>query len=116
MSKIAGLLMIFYGVCAAYLGVGEVLHTHLLTPYAAYWTAFLGILLAAVGLAYFRAPHKAFLVSIPALLYFHVQMYFNALFYFARPMWPEQLSLISVSLLILLLGYHGYRKESKTPQ
>ncbi|HJZ12049.1 MAG TPA: hypothetical protein VJ521_07855 [Acidobacteriota bacterium] len=112
MSGLAGLILIVYGVFAAYLGVQEARHFHLLTPYAAYWTTAIGVILILVGLAYFRAPHKAFLLSIPALLYFHVQMYFNALFYFARPFWPEQLSLASISLLALLLGYRGYKQKS----
>lgn len=112
MSGLAGLILIVYGAFSAYLGVQEVRHVHLLSPYAAYWTTTIGVILILVGLAYFRARHKAFLLTIPALLYFHVQMYFNALFYFARPLWPEQLSLVSISLLILLFGYRGYKQKS----
>jgi hypothetical protein len=113
MSKIAGILLLIYGGATAYLGFNEITHRSLLTPVASYWTTGIGVVLVLVGLAHFKAPHKAFLASVLLLLCFHVQMYFNALFFFARPMWPYQLSLLSVSLLILLFSHLGYSRKAK---
>lgn len=109
MSAIAGVLLIIYGGITAWLGYSE--HTsqvQLLTPFATYVTIALGILLVALGLAHFKAPHKAYLGSVPALIYLHIQMYFNALLYFAHPMWTQQISLVGISIGILGLSYLGY--------
>jgi len=111
MSAIAGFLLIFYGGVTAYLGYTEIVSPNLLTTFAAYVTTAIGALLILSGLAHFKAPHKAFLITMPLLLYFHVQMYFNAIFYFARPLWPQQLSLLLISGLILGLSYYGYRRS-----
>ena len=111
MSAIAGLLLMFYGGVSAYLGYSEITTPKLLTTFAAYVTAAIGVLLILAGLVHFMAPHKAFLLTMPLLLYFHMQMYFNAIFYFARPMWPHQLSLLLISALILGLSYYGYRRS-----
>jgi len=113
MSVIAGLLLMFFGAVSGYLGYIEIVSPKLLTTFAAYVTTAVGALLFLAGLAHFKAPHKAFLITIPLLIYFHLQMYFNAIFYFARPLWPQQLSLLLISALILGLSYYGYRK-SKT--
>ena len=113
MSAIAGLLLMFYGGASVYLGYGEIVSPRLLTPFAAYVTAAIGALLVLAGLVHFKAPHKAFLLTMPLLLYFHVQMYFNAIFYFARPLWPQQLSLLLISGLILGLSYYGYRRSKQ---
>lgn len=111
MSAIAGLLLIFYGGVTAYLGYSEIVTPKLLTTFAAYVTAVVGVTLILAGLVHFKAPHKAFLLTMPLLLYFHIQMYYNAIFYFARPVWPHQLSLLLISVLILGLSYYGYRKS-----
>lgn len=111
MSAIAGLLLMVYGGITAYLGYCEIVTPRLLTTFAAYVTAAVGVLLLLAGLVHFKAPHKALLLTMPLLLYFHIQMYFNALFYFARPLWPHQLSLLLISGLILGLSYYGYRKS-----
>jgi len=103
----------FFGAVSGYLGYIEIVSPKLLTTFAAYVTTAVGALLFLAGLAHFKAPHKAFLITIPLLIYFHLQMYFNAIFYFARPLWPQQLSLLLISALILGLSYYGYRK-SKT--
>ncbi len=103
----------FYGAVSGYLGYIEIVTPKLLTTFAAYVTTAVGALLFLAGLAHFKAPHKAFLITIPLLIYFHLQMYFNAIFYFARPLWPQQLSLLLISALILGLSTYGYRK-SKT--
>ena len=108
MSGLAGLLLLVYGAGSAYLGINEWKNPYMLTPYATYWTTGLGIFLILAGILHFKAPHKAFLASMLLLLLFHAQMYFNALFYFARPMWPQQLSLMAVSIVIVLLSYFGY--------
>jgi len=111
MSAAAGLLLIVYGAVTAYLVRGQLVHPVILTPFAAFITTVLAIFLVLVGLAHFRAPHKAFLTSIILLVYLHVQMYFNALFYFARPLWPQQISLLAISALILMLSYLGYSRR-----
>lgn len=103
----------FYGGVTAYLGYTEITSPKLLTTFAAYITAGIGVSLILAGLLHFKAPHKAFLLTMPLLLYFHVQMYFNAIFYFARPLWPHQLSLLLVSGLILGLSYYGYRSSKR---
>jgi len=113
MSLIAGLLLVLYGAITAYLGYIEITGPHLLTHFAAYVTAALGVLLVLAGLAHFKAPHKAFLISVPLLIYFHTQMYFNAIFYFARAMWPQQISLLGLSLCILVLSYFGYKSSTQ---
>lgn len=112
MSGIAGILLILYGGITAYLGYSEKMSgVRFLTPFAIFVTIALGILLILIGLAHFKAPHKAYLATIPALIYFHTQMYFNALFYFARPMWPQQMSLLGISFGILGLSYLGYNSD-----
>jgi len=109
MSGIAGILLMIYGGITAYLGYREkTAQIHLLTPFATYVTIALGVLLILAGAAHFKAPHKAFLMTVPLLIYFHVQNYFNAIFYFAAPMWPQQLSLLGISFGILGLSYLGY--------
>jgi hypothetical protein len=109
MSGIAGILLILYGAITAYLGYSEKMsRVHLLTPFAIDVTIALGIVLILLGIAHFKAPHKAYLATIPALIYFHTQMYFNAIFYFARPMWPQQMSLVGISIGILGLSYLGF--------
>ena len=108
---LAGLLLILYGAYTFYLGYLDITGAHLMTRFAAYMTAGIGVLLALLGLAHFKAPHKAFLASIVALICFHVQMYFNALFLFARPLWPWQASLLVLSICILFLSYRGYTRS-----
>jgi hypothetical protein len=108
MSKVAGILMILLGLGAAFIGIREVLQPDQLTPLARFSTLGIGAALVLVGLAHFRAPHKAFLMSVPLLLYFHVQMYLDSLFYFNKPGWEYQAILGIVSILIVVLSYRGY--------
>lgn len=96
------------GIGAAFIGVREILQPDQLTPIARYSTLGIGGALILVGMAHFRAPHKAFLMSIPLLLYFHMQMYFDSLFYFNEPLWTYQAAMAVVSILILVLSYRGY--------
>jgi hypothetical protein len=116
MSALAGFLLILYGAAAAYVGYDELYVTHLqhLTKVAAFSTLGIGGVLAAVGLAHFVAPHKAFLMSIPMLLYFHVQCFIDASFFFAEPRYPFQLGLIVFSFLIVILSYRGYKAKQAT--
>ena len=108
MSRIAGLLLILLGLATVWMAVREILHPNLLTTYGAYTTAVIGGLVIIAGLAHFKAPHKAFLMSIPFLIALQIQMYSNALFYFDDPRWPYQALLLATSVIILTLSYLGY--------
>ena len=108
MSAVAGIILILLGGASLALGVNEILHPNQLPPFAAKTTAGIGLILIVIGLLHFRAPHKAFLLSIPVLIYFHFQMYSNSLFYFNDPHWMYQAALAVVSILVLILSYKGY--------
>jgi hypothetical protein len=108
MSRVAGICLIILSIGTGILGIQEILHPDQLTRYAAYSTVLIGFLLFLAGIAHFKAPHKAFLMTIPFLIYFHIQMYSNAIFYFNNPRWIFQGLLMMASLLILYLSYHGY--------
>lgn len=108
MSRAAGILLILLGLGTVGLAVREMLHPDQLTRYATYSTGLIGMLLMFAGLAHFKAPHKAFLMSIPFLIAFQVQMYSNALFYFNDPRWMYQVLLLTSSVIILALSYCGY--------
>ena len=114
LSNIAGILLILLGLAPAYFGIREIARPDQLTTVAAYSTAGIGIILLLVGLLHFRAPHKAFLFSVPVLLYFNVQMYFDSIFYFEKVLWPFQAGLLVVSILILVLSYRGYKAKQVT--
>jgi hypothetical protein len=108
MSAVAGILLILLGGATLWMGGNQILHPNQLPPLAAKTTTGLGLILLIVGLLHFRAPHKAFLLSIPVLLYLHIQMYFNCLFFFNDPHWMYQGGLAIISILILILSYRGY--------
>jgi hypothetical protein len=108
MSAVAGILLILLGGASLALGGNEILNPNHFPPLAARTTAGLGLVLIVVGLLHFRAPHKAFLISIPVLLYFHIQMYFNCLYYFNDPRWGYQGGFALISILVLILSYKGY--------
>jgi hypothetical protein len=111
MSRIAGIILIIYGAWTAYVGFKEVSHPAELTRFAAFATTALGAFLLLVGLGHFKAPHKAFLTSIPLLIAFHIQMYFNKLIYFDDPKWSYQVTLLAISIIALTLSYFGYKKQ-----
>src|SRR4051794_28996429 len=110
MSGIAGILLMIYGAAAAYVGFNEVQHPHLLTHVVAFSSLGIGAALVAAGLAHFVAPHKAYLMSLPMLVYFHVQSVVVASFLFeGNPRWLYQGCLAVVSIVILILSYKGYK-------
>lgn len=100
-----------YGAAAAYLGWTELQAPHLLTPTAAYSTLGIGAALIVAGLAHFKAPHKAFLLSILLLAYFHVQCYIDLTMMYPDPKWAYQAALVVGSAIILFLSYRGYKAK-----
>ena len=113
MSAIAGVLLIIYGAGAAYFGWMEYHQQNLLSHVAAISTLGIGGALILAGLAHFVAPHKAFLLSVPLLLYFHFQAYIDAMHINpdGNPMWQLQGAMIGISLVILMLSYRGYKAK-----
>ncbi len=111
MSWIAGIILLIYGGWTASMGVHEISHPAELTRFGAFSTTALGVFLFLVGLAHFKAPHKAFLTCIPLLIAFHVQMYFNKFIYFDDPKWSYQITLLGISLVVLVLSYLGYSRQ-----
>lgn len=113
MSAIAGVLLIIYGAGAAYFGWMELQHQNLLSHVAAYSTLGIGGALILAGLAHFVAPHKAFLMSVPLLMYFHFQVYIDSTHINAdgNPGWRLQAPLIGISMVILWLSYRGYKAK-----
>jgi amino acid transporter len=110
MSKLAGTLLMLLGAAITFVGIREILHLDQLTPYAAWTSAGLGLLMILAGALHFRAPHKSFLLSIPVLLAFQFQVYCIALFYEVKNM-PMFLSAFVISsFLVMLLSYLGYRQ------
>ena len=112
MSKVAGFVLLIFGVVIAYVGVREILHAEFLTPFAAYSSVAFGILLCVAGLGHFRAPHKSFLISVPVLLAFQLHMYCIALFYDVKNPGVFLGSFAVASFLILYLSYLGYRHQA----
>ena len=106
----------FYSAVAAYFGFNELTHPVHLTHIAALSTLGIGGALFAVGLAHFVAPHKAFLLSIPLLLYFHLQMFVDGAIFqeLDQNMWKFQAAMIVVSGLILFLSYRGYKNKQRS--
>lgn len=111
MSWIAGIILMIYGGWTTYVGGKEVFHPAELTRFGAFATTAFGLFLLLVGLGHFKAPHKAFLTSIPLLLAFHIQMYFNKLIYFDDPKWSYQVTLLAISLVAMTLSYLGYSRQ-----
>jgi hypothetical protein len=114
MSAVAGVILILMGGATLALGGNEILHPNQLTPFAARTTAILGFVMVLIGLLHFRAPHKAFLLSIPVLIYLHVQMYIDFLFLFNDPRWMYLAGLALLSIVVLLLSYKGYLSARET--
>jgi hypothetical protein len=112
MLMVAATIIVLFGGAALGLGLSEILHPNLLTTTAARSTAGIGILLIIIALLHFRAPHKSFLLSVPLLAYFNVQMYLDCLFYFGRPLWPYQAIIAALSILALICSYKAYLKSA----
>lgn len=116
----AATIIVILGGGAFGLGLSEILHPNMLTTTAARSTAGIGFLLIIIALLHFRAPHKAFLLSIPLLAYFNVQMYLDCLFYYGEPLWQYQAILAVVSIIALICSYKSYRQSAEelesTPQ
>jgi hypothetical protein len=110
MSKVAGILLSLFGAATVLIGIREITHLDQLTPYAAWTSAGLGLLMVIAGAGHFRAPHKAFILSIPVLLAFQLQVYCFALFYDVKNLPIFLTSFVISSALILLLSYLGYRR------
>ncbi len=110
---VASTIIVLFGGASFGLGLSEILHPNLLTTTAARSTAGIGFLLIIIALLHFRAPHKSFLLSVPLLAYFNVQMYLDCLFYFGRPLWPYLAILAVLSILALICSYKAYRKSAE---
>ena len=112
MSKLAGTLLILVGLATILLGIKEISRPDQLTSYAAWSSLVLGAILALAGAAHFRAPHKAFLISIPVLITFVIHMYSVGLFYNVQKLQLFLWGHIAAALLILALSYAGYRRRN----
>ena len=110
---VAATIIVLFGGASFGLGLSEILHPNLLTTTAARSTAGIGFLLIIIALLHFRAPHKSFLLSVPLLAYFNVQMYLDCLFYFGRPLWHYQAILAVLSILALICSHKAYRKSAE---
>ena len=110
MSKLAGILLLLLGAATVYVGLREIYHLDQLTPYAAWSSVVLGLLMMISGAGHFRAPHKAFLISIPILLTFQMHVYSLGLFYNIENMRMLQVAFVAASFLIWLLSFIGYRR------
>jgi hypothetical protein len=113
MLMAAATIIVLLGGTAFGLGLSEILHPNMLTTTAARSTAGIGFLLFIIALLHFRAPHKSFLLSIPLLAYFNVQMYLDCLFYFGEPMWIYQAILAVVSIIALICSYRAYKQSAE---
>ena len=112
MSKLAGILLSLFGAATIFIGIREIAHLDQLTPYAAWTSVGLGFLMLIAGVGHFRAPHKSFILSIPVLLAFQLQVYCFALFYDVKKLPIFLTSFLVSSALILLLSYMGYKRMS----
>lgn len=106
--------MILVGLATILLGVKEITQPDQLTPYARWSCLGLGVIIALAGAAHFRAPHKAFLLSIPILITFVVHIYSIGLFYNVQKLQVFVWGHIAAVVLILLLSYAGYRRGKAT--
>ena len=113
MLMVASTIIVLLGGGAFGLGLSEILHPNLLTTTAARSTAGIGFLLIIIALLHFRAPHKSFLLSVPLLAYFNVQMYLDFLFYFGRPLWLYQATIAALSIFALICSYKAYQKSAE---
>ena len=115
MSKVAGIILVILGGYILYLGIGEIRHLEFLTRNVAYVTAATGAILVLIGLAHFRAPHKAFLLSIPFLILLQGLVFAVAHTFYDNKRWLYYQILVAVvSILTVWLSYRGYlqKKES----
>ena len=104
--------MILVGLATILLGAKEINQPDQLTSYAAWSSLGLGAMIALAGAAHFRAPHKAFLLSIPILITFVVHIYSVGLFYNIQKLQLFLWGHIAAVVLILGLSYAGYRRRS----
>lgn len=112
MSKLAGIILLIMGVFFVYLGANEILHPESLTRNASYATTGAGVILVITGLLHFKAPHKAFLVSIPFLLLFQFVVFLVAHYFYEDKRWLYYQILVGVvSLLTLWVSYRGYVEQ-----
>jgi hypothetical protein len=109
MLMAAATIIVLFGGGALGLGLSEILHPNMLTTTAARSTAGIGFLLIIIALLHFRAPHKSFLLSIPLIAYFNVQMYLDCLFYFGKPLWPYLAIVAVLSIIALICSYKAYK-------
>jgi len=112
MLMVAAIIIVLLGGGGFGLGLSEILHPNMLTTTAARSTAGIGFLLMIIALLHFRAPHKSFLLSIPLLAYFNVQMYLDCLFYFGRPLWPYLAIVAVLSIVAMICSYRAYKISS----
>jgi hypothetical protein len=112
MLMAAATIIVLLGGTSLGLGLSEILHPNMLTTTAARSTAGIGFLLIIIALLHFRAPHKSFLLSVPLLAYFNVQMYLDCLFYFGQPMWVYECILLAVSIIALICSYRAYKQSA----
>ena len=103
--------MILVGLATMLLGAKEISQPDQLTSYAAWSSLGLGVIIVLAGAAHFRAPHKAFLLSIPILFTFIVHIYSIGLFYNVQNLQLFVWGHIGVILLILVLSYLGYKRR-----
>jgi hypothetical protein len=115
MSKIAGIVLLILGGFFVYVGVNEIRHLDFLTLHAAYSTTAAGALVVLAGLLHFKAPHKAFLLSIPFLLLLQVVVLSISHYFLDQRRWLYYQILVGItSLLILFISYRGYQQQKKT--
>lgn len=111
MSKIAGILLILLGGAMIFVGSREFNSPVHLTPYAAWSSMGLGVIMALTGFGHFRAPHKSFLISVPVLITFVLQTYSIGLFFNVQNLLLFVGGHILLAGMILFLSYSGYRKS-----
>jgi hypothetical protein len=114
MSKVAGFILFLLGAVCAFVGIREFLHLEFLSSRAALCTAGEGFFLILIGLLHFRAPHKAFLISIPFLIMLQLIVLVDAKFFYNHPQWKLiQIAVGVISALALWLSYEGYKRKQQ---
>jgi hypothetical protein len=111
MSKLAGILLIVLGVLTILVGINDLNQSKFLTPYAAWSSIALGLIIALAGFGHFRAPHKSFLLSVPVLITFIIQAYSLGLFYDVRNLSLFVAGHAIAALIILVISYMGYKRS-----
>src|SRR5204862_525592 len=87
MSKFAGIILVMIGGFFLYFGIGEIRHLESLPRNSAYAIAVAGAILVLIGLLHFKAPHKAFLVSIPFLILLQFLVLLVGHYFMNHPRW-----------------------------